>query len=183
MTPKDASGPPRAGARCWPTMGVTLVELVITMAILALVSAIALPRFAALMNRQRLDLASRRLAEDLRMARQQAIISKADRSVTFDLALQRYTLSNVYLMSGNRLVPPVFLNADPYNGVRLTSAGFEGQPTVTFNRLGVPTAAGSVVLSNGSTQATITVSPTTGRVTRTLIGVSSTRPTTPNSPN
>lgn len=148
--------------------GLTLIELVIVIAILAIMSAIALPRFANAMRVHRLDAASRRLAGDLRAARAAAIMGRTSRVVEFDVAGQWYALMD----EADPLVAakgyPASLSDEAYAGISLTVADFNGQDTVTFDRFGVPDEGGTVVISDGDRAATVTVSSTTGRVTLTM---------------
>jgi prepilin-type N-terminal cleavage/methylation domain-containing protein len=153
---------PAAGKR---QPGVTLAELVIVLVILGLLSAIAVPRLADTIRRQRLDNASRRLVEDIRLARSLAIRDKTDRSVVFEPVLQRYSLPDEPGLDGS--TRPYVVQFNPQQGpVRLVSASFGGSSELVFSRLGVPAAGGSAALTDGVQQITVLVSPTTGRVSR-----------------
>ncbi len=144
--------------------GFSLIELMIVVAIMAVLAAIAAPRVSNTLRRQRLDMASRRLMADLELVRSQAIRDGANRSLTLSVGGQYYSLSaEVGMGLGNR----VDLNAAPYDGVRLVGTSFN--PTeVVFNRLGLPQAGGAITLKAGFEQAVITVSFASGRVSRTF---------------
>ena len=144
---------------------VTLVELVIVMVIVAMLAAMAMPRFANVMRRQRLDAASRRVMDDLRAARFAAISKKKEYGMTFDLPAQNYVWHEGNdAVSGDEAVQ---FDQPPYEGIQLKYAEFENSlPMVTFNRLGLPSAGGQIVLADGTENVTLVVSSTTGRVSR-----------------
>jgi type II secretory pathway pseudopilin PulG len=75
-----------------PPAGATLFELVIVMAILAIVAAIAIPRFAGAIQIAALDDAVKRVACDLRLAQANAIKKQQQQNVTFDVTNNRYEL-------------------------------------------------------------------------------------------
>lgn len=146
--------------------GVTLVELVMVLTIMACMAGVAYPRFNNAMRRHRLDAAARQVTEDLRLARSQAIRDKTDRTVTFSLADRSYTLDQ---QKGNRLAGEAYrvtIRGGDSNRVRLKSASFGGNPQLTFNRLGIPTAGGEIVLTDDVEEVVLTVSAATGRISR-----------------
>jgi len=57
----------------------------------------------------------------------------------------------------------VVLSAEPYQ-VDLVSASFNGSSEIAFNGWGLPVNGGTVTLSAGSQQRTITVNGETGQV-------------------
>lgn len=160
-----AGGAPRSGQ--YPGVrarrgGVTLIEMIMAIAILAFLGAIAAPRIVNMRRHQRLDQASRRLMADIRLARSQAIRDNADRKVMFVISGQYYALPNY---GGTSNTYSVNLNTNPYDGVKLLSTTYSPSE-VAFNRLGIPSAGGTVTLGNGVENAVITISATTGRPTR-----------------
>jgi type II secretion system protein H len=146
--------------------GITLVELVMVALIMGMVGAVAIPRFANVLRYRKLDLASRRVMADLRLARMQAIHDSADRKVIFDFAANRYSVPQYAGTADTRTVQ---FGTGHTEG--LTLAGTPGPSLeVVFTRLGVPTAgAATVKVADGTQQAVITVSGTTGRVSRELL--------------
>lgn len=72
--PADAAWRPHPTGRrrALPARGLTLVELVIALAVLAVLATLALPSFGSLLNRHRLQAAAETLALDLAEARHEA---------------------------------------------------------------------------------------------------------------
>ena len=73
--------------------GFTLVELAVTVAILGVVAAIAVPNFAKLMPRVRLGTATQTLANGLAMARMSAIAHSLDGEAVFNKNTETYAVA------------------------------------------------------------------------------------------
>ena len=142
----------------------TLLELTMVLAILAIITAIAAPRYAAAINRYRSDLAIRRIINDLAMVQAKARTTSATRSVIFDVP------ANQYRMPGEidpvRRTDPytVTLSDQPYLAT-LVSANFNDTPQVQFNGYGNPLYGGNVVINAGGVQKTINVNADSGAIT------------------
>ena len=83
--------------------GYTLVELMVVMAVLAMIVALVTPQFSRSLPGLQLNTASRELAGELRHAREEALRSGRDTHVRFDLALGRYAFSG---SSVEKILPP-----------------------------------------------------------------------------
>lgn len=113
--------------------------------------------------------AARLLTTDLQYAQNLAITSQVPVTVTFNTNAERYTLSN----AGGTLVHPItkdtyivdFASQSGFRDVDIVSADFNGAAQVTFDEMGAPNQAGTVVLQAGSHRYTITVTAITGKVT------------------
>jgi prepilin-type N-terminal cleavage/methylation domain-containing protein len=143
--------------------GFSLLELVLVSAILAVFAALAVPRYGAAASRHRLDLAARRVAADLRLAQLHAQVSSSPRAVSFFPATDQYQLPDVAAPDGASGSYTVILSAEPYRA-DLVSADFHEGTQVTFTGWGLPDYAGTVVVSVGAQQKTITVDTETGQV-------------------
>ena len=142
--------------------GVTLIDLAITVLVVGILAAAAVPRFAGALHVYRVDAAAKRLAADLNFARDQAIATSVARTVTFDSAGTRYTLSGIADPDKPSQTYAVTLSAEPYvvsAAVSLTSR------SVTFNIYGRPDHGGTVTVSSGGVSKVVTVDATTGRAT------------------
>lgn len=145
-----------------PQRGFSLVELVMVMAIIAMLSGIALPRYESALARYRVERAARRIVLDLAAARTEARTSNTSHVVQFGPGLEAYRI-----LEGERVkdgFEVIRLSKAPYH-VDVVSANFNGTTSVTFDVYGVPNAGGTVVLQAGDFQKTITLDADTARAT------------------
>ena len=140
----------------------TLVEAFFVMVILAILSAIAVPRYAGFVANQQLEGAARRLTADLSLAQRQARRSSASQTVVFDVPNSKYQLVGMKHPDHASQPFEVCLKDEPYRA-RIVSASFGGDATLVFNGFGVPDTAGTVVIAVGAYQKTINVDLETGR--------------------
>lgn len=138
--------------------GFTLLELSITLVLLGLLLAIALPRFPALSN-YRLEGAARKMAVDLRLVKNEAITSGKACQVKFFVYEQFYRLyladknQTVKLPEGITFQGNTSFPKDPHN------------PYILFNALGHPSMGGTVILESAKgDRRYIIVTPVTGRI-------------------
>jgi type II secretion system protein H len=143
--------------------GFSLLELVLVTAILAIVSAIAIPRYGCAATRYQVDLAARRVAADLRQAQAHAKTTGASCTVVFSIPTGSYCLVNVPSLDRSSGDYAVDLTAEPYRA-RLVSANFNTADQVVFNGWGLPDNSGSVIVAVGSEQRMVTVDGQTGQV-------------------
>jgi prepilin-type N-terminal cleavage/methylation domain-containing protein len=144
--------------------GFTLIELVIVLAIMAVFSAIAIPRYGASAARYRADLAARRVVADLALAQSKAKGTSSTTSVVFYVSTNRYQLPQLSSPDGMGGTYTVGLGEQPY-AANLVSADFAGDAQITFNGWGLPDSGGTVVLISGTEQRTVTVNAETGMAT------------------
>lgn len=152
--------------------GLTLVDMVISVMIMGILAAVATPRFANAMTEYRIQAAAQRIAADIRYARQQAIAKSSDTSIQFMTLPNYYEISGVAnpdRRNGNYIVNQSDIDSD----ISSLVANFDGTALLTFNHHGVPQtgspltnlSAGTITITMGNLQRTITVAPTTGRLT------------------
>ena len=144
--------------------GFTLFELVITLAVMGILAAIAVPRYANSIGRYRAESAARRVAADLLLARASAKAASSPRSVTFDAAAGSYTVAGVRNPDHPGAPYKVDLAADPYR-VKLDFADFGGAPQAQFDMYGWPLWSGKVTLHVGDFWRTVQVVKEDGSVT------------------
>src|SRR4030042_829050 len=143
--------------------GITLMELVIVMAIIAMGAVLMVPNIAGWLPNYRLRSATRDIVSTMRVAQIKAVTSNVDYRVSFNdgdksYILQRQTTSgiNVFVDEGS--------TQDLPSGITYDSITFGGDPYVTFKPNSTAVAGGSVVLKNTrGTQKRISVLFTTGR--------------------
>lgn len=142
--------------------GFTLLEVVLVTGIIATCAAIAIPRYGRAAGRHRADLAAGRVAADLRQAQVYAYVSSASRTVTFTVASSQYQIVDSTPLDGTTGTYTVNLTAPPYKAKIVSVAFKDSGPSVIFNGWGLPDSGGTVVVSVGSEQRTITLDATTG---------------------
>jgi Tfp pilus assembly protein FimT len=153
------------GSRSRNRRAVTLADVVLVVAIIAVLGAIAVPRYSLALARYRVAAAGQRIAADILLAQTVGRTSSAGQAVSFSVSSNNYQLPGYssFLGGGTQASYTVSLAADPYQAT-LVSASFNGNSQITFDRFGQPDNAGTVVVQVGSQQKTITVD-TTGKVT------------------
>ncbi|ENV10334.1 hypothetical protein F966_01513 [Acinetobacter higginsii] len=70
-----------SNTRLFPTSGFTLVELIVTIAVLAIIAVTAAPSFATMYSRQKLESSARELAMKIAEARSQAVLLRQSTGV------------------------------------------------------------------------------------------------------
>lgn len=129
---------PRAG-------GFTLVELVLVAAIVAIASAMAVPRFARAMERYRVQAATQRVIDDLAHVAEVARTRSAAAVIRFDVDDDSYTIEGLADPDRAGADYVVRLDHSPY-GVELHHANFNDESWVRFDGYGQAQAGGVVIL-------------------------------------
>jgi type II secretory pathway pseudopilin PulG len=142
--------------------GFSLLELVLVLAIVVTLTAIAAPRYQGSVARYRADLAARRIVADLALAQSNAKAVSSSRSVVFSISANNYQMPDLPPLDGTAGSYIVELSEKPYEA-DITSADFGGNQDVTFNGWGIPDSDGTVILTVGSEQRTVTLDAETGR--------------------
>ena len=144
------------------TRAFSLVEMILILVIIALMAAIAAPRYSQFIANQQIEGAARRVSADLALAQHDAKQSSSSRTVTFDLITSSYQLYGV--KDPNRVGRDyqVKLSEEPYRA-RIVSASFGGNAQLVFDGFGSPDTGGSVVIGVGNLRKTIDIDPVTGR--------------------
>jgi prepilin-type N-terminal cleavage/methylation domain-containing protein len=142
--------------------GYSLLELIAVVTIVGMLTAVALPRFAASLNRYRADAAARRIAADIDRLRLAARRTSTQQSIVFNVAGNSYSSAGVTNLDHSGSTFSVSLSDAPYQAT-LSQASFGSGSTLTFNGFGIPSAGGTVVIQSGATSHTITVDANTGR--------------------
>lgn len=141
--------------------GFTLLELVVALAILAIISSAAIPRFLRGLARQRMSAAARKVDADLRWARQRAVQSGAACTLSFSPAARSYRLKRGTPAALGADLFETTLADEPFCIASLT-ADFGGDALLSFDAYGLPDSGGTLVLSSGGVSVTITLDTDTG---------------------
>lgn len=142
----------------------SLIELVCVIAIIAVLSAIALPHWSAAVQGQQMNMAVKRISSDIALAQSRANYGSAAITLSFSPVTNSYQIVGMPDPDRPAQTYTVNLSANPYN-LTLTSANFGGSTNLGFDGYGTPLTGGTIVVSQGTTSRTITVDATSGRVT------------------
>ena len=134
------------------------------LAIIAIASAIAAPRYANALVRYRVETAARRVAADLAYARSLARETSGDQTVVFDPAADCYTLAGRDDPDHPGQPYTVSLDDRPYRA-DLTAATFGEGTAMTFNGYGLPDEGGAVRVQVGDYAYMVTVDAESGEIT------------------
>lgn len=132
----------------------TLIELVLVVAILGVVAAIAIPRFASATTRYRLDLAASRIEGDAVLAAEWARSAGRSHLMSINVGQDRYTI-HAGADGAGATRADVSLGAEPYKcdiqSVNVSGGGSK----LVFDGFGRPTSGASVVLRIGDATRTV----------------------------
>jgi prepilin-type N-terminal cleavage/methylation domain-containing protein len=167
---------PRQSTLCRSRRGYTLVEVLLVVTILGIVSAMVVPSMLTA-GSMGVQAAARIIVADLLYAQNEAVAQQANRSVTFDLANNRYQLTDETgtvltesWISGTAENYVVDFSRDSrFQGVSLLEVDFDGGNTIAFDDLGGPSTGGSVTLQYQRQKYRIDVASFTGRITVTKL--------------
>ncbi|HEX6961997.1 MAG TPA: GspH/FimT family pseudopilin [Lacipirellula sp.] len=134
----------------------TLIELVIVVLLIGILAAVAAPKYGSTLESFRVDAAARRIASDLRMARDFAQRKSKAETVDFDAALDSYAMSSMPDVVHPGVLYAVNLAAEQ-EPVDITSANFEGMDSLQFNIYGRSNRFGTITVSSGAEQRTVQV--------------------------
>jgi hypothetical protein len=131
-------------------------------ATIAVVAAIAAPRYMNSLARYRAEAAAARLVADLDLARNRAVTTNGTQTVVFQGL--RYNIPGMTGLSGaaSGAQYRVDLAGEPYHLSAIT-ADFGGDGRVVFDAFGIPDSDGKIVVSCGPATKTILLNARTGR--------------------
>ncbi|MCA9771306.1 MAG: prepilin-type N-terminal cleavage/methylation domain-containing protein [Myxococcales bacterium] len=151
--------------------GFTLVEMVVVVAVVAIMATTAIPQLGTLMDERTLEGAALEVRAMMLYARARSIGGMPHGFQT-DVPLQWVAVNDIE--AGDVAVNPVdkvspwkwaFGNAgEKYEDVAIVSSDFDGADGATFDVLGKPSVAGTVVLGLGDLTRTIRLKAMTGEV-------------------
>ena len=142
----------------------SLVELLLVITIIAIIAAMAVPRYGQSVARYRAQCAARRVAADLTLARAAAKAASHGRIVTFNTVAGSYTLGAVKHLDHAPQPYTVTLGDSPYHA-QLYYADFGGAPQAEFDMYGAPKWSGTVIVRVGEFEQTVALSRDDGSVT------------------
>ena len=142
--------------------GVTLIELMIVVLIIAVIGAAGTPTFFRSLSFHRAESAAQRIKVDLELARQRAKTASASQSLEFRLGSHAYVMPGVPHLDHPLDTYQVDLQGPPYRST-IVSASFGGDEIVIFDGFGILDSGGAVIVQSGQFQKTISLDPDTGK--------------------
>lgn len=148
--------------------GFTLLEIIVTIAILSIAAMLAIPMLGSAGVSQ-VKAAADMIASDIEYAKSMAIRSQKSYTIEFDAGSESYQIE---LTTGGVIDHPLKPGTDfivtfgvgSFGNVDMSGVDFGGGSTVSFNYLGSPDNGGRVVVSDGSYSLNVDVEPVTGYV-------------------
>ena len=138
--------------------GVTLMELVIVMAIIAIGAVLMAPNIGAWLPHYRLRGAARDIVSTMRVAQMKAVSSNVEYQVSFDPVAGTYVLQR---HTGGAWVNEGVPQTLP-QGVQITNPA--GSTAIQFNPNSTASSASITLRNDRNTQRKISVASSTGRV-------------------
>lgn len=127
--------------------------------IVAIISAMAIPRFGNSLVRQRAAAAARRVQADLSLARR--VAQSRSSAVTVAFSGAGYSISGLADRNRTASAYAVDLTAEPYRATAVR-ASFGGAAQVTFDVFGMPSAGGTVQVEVADIDQSVTVDAGSG---------------------
>ena len=124
--------------------GMTILELVTVIGIVAILAAIGIPNYISWLPKYRAGTAIRQLYTEMQAAKQRAITENNDFKVTFLL-----TSPNRYEIYNDGVLGKTVIIGDSAPGIVIDSVTFIGN-SVTFYPTGLSSPAGEVILKPGN---------------------------------
>lgn len=142
--------------------GFTLMELLVTMALLSLLLLVAVPVLKNFGNERSLEITARNLAIDMRRTRQMAITSGDPHCLEFFLSQHSYHYKIKNCMTADS-EECYFSTGVSYSSTTFPLVG--SVPQLRFNPMGAPNSGGTVVLKDARGEKIyVIVTPATARV-------------------
>jgi len=138
--------------------GFSLLELVVVLAIGGLLAGIAVPRMGNASARYRADHAARCVALDFERARNNARLTGATQTITFEPSNHRYTVSGSPTGGASGFTVHLRASLD----ATITAVSFADH-AASFSGYGECKAGGTVTIKVGSATRTITLDEATGQ--------------------
>ena len=154
----------RSCARSTTRKGVSLLDLTISVMIVAVITGIAVPRFSSVTQAYSADAAAQRMVSDLERARRRARTTGTSETIAFDVDGDRYTFSSVASLESSGVPYTVELGQSPYSA-DLVKVAFDSETSLTFNGFGVPASSGAMVIAVGRERREVTVDASSGLIT------------------
>lgn len=146
------------------SQGYSLVELILVVAIIGVLSGLAIPRYGRAASRYRADAAAKRVVADLQQAQQRGLAGSGACVLSFSTSAATLTMTYPTIGGVAGRSVQTKLGLLPYLA-SIQSVDFGGTSSVTFDGNGRPSAGGTIVIRSGNESRTITVAAGNGATT------------------
>ena len=140
-----------------------MVELVLAMMIMAVLAAIAIPRYASAIASYRVRAAAQRLVHDVAQVQALARSTSSSRAIAF--SADKYTVANMRDLDTAATTYTVALTAEPYNSSISSATLDNGTRQLTFNGYGVPDGAATIIFQSGNASRKVVIEAESGKAT------------------
>ena len=131
--------------------GFTLMELMIVIAIIAILSGVAIPNFIGFLPRQRLAAGAQDILQGLQKSRSKAIMTNRPVVVNLNAAADSFTAFVDENADGAQDAGELIIAARTMPaGINLTTNLVGAVTAVTFDDQGIPTTSGTMTVQNSS---------------------------------
>ena len=144
--------------------GFTLIELAMVLVIMAVMCAMAVPRWARSMAHWQADAAARRLCADLCWAQSRARTTSSHQTVSITAAAATYQLVGVPDPDQAANVYTVNLAGSPYFCSIVSAGAADANGNIVFDGFGSPLTSGTIVIQCGDFQRTIQIAANIGTI-------------------
>jgi type II secretory pathway pseudopilin PulG len=136
--------------------GATLIEITMVVLIIGILTSVATPKYFRSLAYYRAETAARRVANDLRLAREHAQKTSVPQTVDFNVVTDDYVIPTLPDPDHPSTTCYVQLRRAPYS-VDLATAAFASGDALTFDIFGRPNNPGSLTVRSGSQIRTVQV--------------------------
>jgi type II secretory pathway pseudopilin PulG len=144
-------------------IGFTLIDVTVTVLIIGIIGAVAVPRFGALLADYRAEAAARRVAGDLNYASRSALNQAQPVTATFVDGSQNYSFNVISHPDHPTAAWAIALNDAGYENCVFSGISLGGDQAVTFDIYGRPDSDGTITVRCGGSTQVISIDQATGR--------------------
>ncbi|MFO0835035.1 MAG: prepilin-type N-terminal cleavage/methylation domain-containing protein [Phycisphaerales bacterium] len=137
-------------------VGFSLVEVVLVLSIIAIIAAIAMPRYARAAAGYRAEAAARAVAEQLRLVRARAMASSRAWTVTIRPTLATISATPTATSGDTSDDLDLVISTEPWRA-SISGADFLGDARFSFDGFGAPSLPGTVTVVSDGIRSTVTV--------------------------
>lgn len=152
-TRRSTPGPP---AKRRAAVGFSLVEVVLVVTIMAVIAAIAMPRYARAAAGYRAEAAARAVAEHLKLVRARAMAGSRAWTITIRTNAATVSATPTSTSADTSDDLNLVISTEPWRA-SISAADFLGDARFSFDGFGTPSLPGTVTVMSDGIRSTVTV--------------------------